>query len=94
MRFSLASPVLMIFAIVLASGCQSPPPPVAQPAPEIINPTVACERSCSIGDDACLDGPASSVGGVKAGGRSDPVTANLGEACSDQLKACLRRCLN
>jgi hypothetical protein len=94
MRFSLARPVFMMFAVALASACQSPPVPVAAPAAAITNPTVMCERGCSVGYDACLDGPAPMVGDVQAGGQSSPAGADRGEVCSDQLKACLRRCLN
>jgi hypothetical protein len=93
MRFSLVSPVFMMFAVALASACQSPAPPVAAPAAGIANPTVACERGCSVGYDSCMDGQVSSVGGVKAGGQSSPAAADPGEVCSEQLKVCLRQCL-
>ncbi len=95
MRFSLAGPVFMMFAFALASACQSSPAPVASPAAAaIVNPTVACERGCSVGYDSCMDAPASSAGDVKAGGHSDSAAADPGDACRDQLKICLRRCLN
>jgi hypothetical protein len=96
MRLSLAGLVFMMIAVALASGCQSPPPPVAAPAAEIVNPTVACERGCSTGYDSCMDAAQAPVAGVKSGGHSDPIAAapDPGDVCRDQLKACLRQCLN
>ena len=95
MRVSVASLSFLTIATALASGCQAPPPPVAAPA--MLNPTVACERGCSVGYDSCMDAAPAPVAGVKSGGHSDPVAAapapDPGDICRDQLKACLRQCL-
>jgi hypothetical protein len=93
MRFSLASLSCLPIALALA-GCQgNVSAPVAPPpaAAAVVNPTVVCERGCSVGYDSCLDAPQAAT--ANAGGQSQPAQDPT-DMCREQLKACLRRCLN
>jgi hypothetical protein len=97
MRSSYIGRFSIVIVIMAAAGCQkaSPPSSVPLPASQPINSTIACERSCSDGYDSCLDAPQVAAGGVRAGGHSDAAPVlDPKEICLDQLKACLRQCLN
>jgi hypothetical protein len=83
-------------ALLLLTGCQgggsesrSAPVGAAASAPK------SCEQSCNAGYDACMDRFAGAGGGPGLGRHQDDANADLSpnDVCPDQLKACLRRCL-
>jgi hypothetical protein len=94
MRFAQAGRFfpLAVFALACAACQSAPPPPAATPAAPV-KPIVACERTCSTNYDSCMDGAQASLA---PGAHSSPAMPPQDPAaiCRDQLKVCLRQCLN
>jgi hypothetical protein len=96
MHVAQASRLFFLVVLSAATGCQSAPPPAAQPAAAQppVNPVVGCERTCSTSYDACMNGaqaaapPNPGAHDTAPSQVQDPVTI-----CQDQLKACFRQCL-
>lgn len=94
MRFAQSGRFLLfaVFALVCAACQSAPPPPAATPAAPV-KPIVACERTCSTSYDSCMDGAQANL---VSGAHSNPASApqDAVAMCQEQLKACLRQCLN
>ena len=85
-------------ALLLVTGCQGGgSAPAASSAPASIGAAApkSCEQTCNAQYDACMDRFAGAGGGPGLGRHQDDANADLGpnDVCPDQLKSCLRRCL-
>jgi hypothetical protein len=85
-------------ALLLTTGCQSggsAPAASSVPASPAATASKSCEQVCNAEYDACMDRFAGAGGGPNQGRHQDNANAELGpnDICPDQLKSCLRRCL-
>jgi hypothetical protein len=84
--------------ILMLAGCQTAGPGLPGTAPSGSSGTapVTCNMTCNSEYDSCMDRFSGAVGGGGLPQRSEDSTGNLGpnDVCPDQLKSCLRRCLN
>jgi len=84
-------------AVLLTTGCQGGGSAPAASSPSSSAPAVSktCEQTCNSEYDACMDRFSGAGGGPSLGRHQDDANAELGpnDICPDQLKACLRRCL-
>jgi hypothetical protein len=78
-------------ALLLLTGCQGGGTPVS-PAAAVPK---SCEQTCNSQYDACMDRFTGAGGGPGLGRHQDDANADLGpnDVCPDQLKSCLKRCL-
>ena len=85
-------------ALLLTTGCQgggSGPAASSSPAGPAAGVSKTCEQTCNSEYDSCMDRFSGAGGGPSLGRHQDDANAELGpnDICPDQLKACLRRCL-
>ena len=84
-------------ALLLLTGCQGGGSAPAASSPSSSAPAVSktCEQTCNSEYDACMDRFAGAGGGPNLGRHQDDANADLGpnDVCPDQLKSCLKRCL-
>ncbi len=85
-------------ALLLVTGCQgggSAPAVSSAPASPATSASKSCNQTCNAEYDACMDRFVGAGGGPGLGRHQDDANADLGpnDVCPDQLKACLRRCM-
>jgi hypothetical protein len=90
--------IALFAALLFTAGCQgggSAPATSQAPASPAATASKSCEQTCNSEYDACMDRFAGAGGGPSLGRHQDDANAELGpnDVCPDQLKACLRRCL-
>jgi hypothetical protein len=78
-------------ALLLLTGCQGGGTPASPTAAA----SKSCQQTCNTEYDTCMDRFAGAGGGPNLGRHQDDANADLGpnDVCPDQLKSCLRRCL-
>jgi len=79
-------------ALLLLTGCQGGGGTPVSPAAAA---SKSCQQTCNAEYDVCTDRFTGAGGGPGLGRHQDDANADLGpnDVCPDQLKSCLRRCL-
>ncbi len=86
---------LIFVALLALAGCGgNPPAPPGVVSSPATSPT--CERTCNTEYDTCMDrfAGAGASTGMSHGSLEQSSALGPNDVCPDQLKACLRRCLN
>ena len=86
---------LAFVALLALSGCSGSPLAPSGSAESSSGPP-NCEKTCNTEFDTCTSRFAGIGNSVGSSSRSDQMSTALGanDVCPDQLKSCLRRCLN